>query len=830
MYINIFLFCFYIITIITVNCSIIVEINKPNHHNASRVLDRLDILYPLGQHRYLVNAQNVDFKSDYYRVKKRHLMNIGPQPSKSRDVLLHTNKIKTILKDMKFNTKHVSWEKYLPRNYETNNRFIEKDRIAIFNVTETQIKQLYQHKDTIWIDTIEEYKINNLKAFEIVLLGEPYIKHDLLFSSQHHDLSDIIVTIGDTGLDVNHCFFHSKFLSNHYSFNSENGDAIVKHLKANTFKHEKLYGYLQMTVPYGRSTLHTDFNDIKNGHGTHVSGTALGGLISECKKNSEASKQSYSNIAVFFFDFLNKDSYSQARGGLIIPPVLTPLMEVSYASGSRAFSNSWGSSTSRYTSYAMEMDDFICKHDDYNIIIANGNAGSGNLPGSVGSPATGKNVISVGASMNSYESFQSLNPLFFENRISSVNMDHVKSNPTQYNHNNLAGFSSRGPTFDGRIKPDVVAPGEFILSSRAHGLDDSDMLYMRGTSMATPLVARCVAVILNRFYKTYNNKNPSSALVKNILITSATTLTGSIQDFYIDRKTNKARAHQSEHKITVMDQGFGRVNLYPFLHNDLAFKDRIEINQFDKPTVFSYVTTKIEPELSFGMVYSDPASYPGSKHVLINQIKFKVLVWNSVSKVYSGENPDEIVYGNHLLGPDELNNVQRVRLDHIAKNAYIRVVIAANGPLYPKGMQKISFVTKNSLKPVDNIHECTLFDFKYYKTHNTVKRCKPLTLTFEQNAKEETKQCYHHISLTTLCNFETGEYIQVKKEPKPHRIRYLYEIDHREKQKKQKVHIGTIILVCIGIITPLLTFARLIVKNEHLLSNIDLKRKRYHNA
>jgi hypothetical protein len=37
------------------------------------------------------------------------------------------------------------------------------------------------------------------------------------------------------------------------------------------------------------------------------------------------------------------------------------------------------------------------------------------------------------------------------------------------NEANLASFSSRGPTYDGRIKPDIVAPGMFVVSSRSDG-------------------------------------------------------------------------------------------------------------------------------------------------------------------------------------------------------------------------------------------------------------------------------------------------------------------------------------------------------------------------
>lgn len=817
-----------------------VEINKEHRHNATNVIKDIEILYPLGNHRYLVKKDNLDNNSPYYKLTSRKLFTHAPnmnKTSKSDNVIIYSLNFPNILKDMEFDHKRVYWESYIPSNYVNNKRNIKKDRVVIFNVNNEEIKKLYEHKDTIWIDLIKTHYVNNKKAFEVVLLGQPAIvnsltSNDLLFSSKHNDLSDIIITIGDTGLDSNHCFFHSKYVSNHYTFYGENGDMIVKQIKANTLKNEKIYGYISMKVPYGRTSLHSDFNDVKNGHGTHVSGTALGGIVTECKKGSEASKQSFSNLAVFFMDLLNKDNYSQSRNGLVIPPVLTPLMQISYESGSRAFSNSWGSANARYSAYGMEMDDFIYKHDDYNIIMANGNEGMGDIVSSVGSPANAKNVIAVGATMNAYSSFKSLNPLFFENRVNPVDMDHVSANPMQYNFNNLAGFSSRGPTHDGRIKPDVVAPGEFILSSRSHGYDSSDLLYMRGTSMATPLVARCVGVILNRFYKTYNNHNPSAALVKNILITSATTLTGSIQNFYIDGKTNKARAHQSKHKVGIMDQGFGRVNLYPFLHNELAFKDRVEIHEFDKPYTLAYKTKKAEKEISIGMVYTDPASFPGSNHILINKIKFKVIVWDSIEAVMANKPPDNIYYPNNLKKPDFINNVQRIRFAYLPKNAYIRIVIVANEGIFPRKTQKISLVINNSLEPINVFHECTMYDFKYYTSYKMVKRCNPSTLKYAQKAKTEDGKCYQHNDLNKICDFETGTYTIPPPEEKfkKHNVRYLHEIDKEIKKKKQKIHPVTAILLVFAIFVPIVTFANIIRKNEFILSNIDKNRKIYINA
>lgn len=75
--------------------------------------------------------------------------------------------------------------------------------------------------------------------------------------------------------------------------------------------------------------------------------------------------------------------------------------------------------------------------------------------------------------------------------VGSVNADR----PHLYG---VSSFSSRGPTADGRCKPDVVAPGERISSCNARFLDDDDMYYEEsGTSMAAPHVSGLLAAFLS---------------------------------------------------------------------------------------------------------------------------------------------------------------------------------------------------------------------------------------------------------------------------------------------------------------------------------------------
>ncbi|AMW08195.1 hypothetical protein A4E84_00765 [Streptomyces qaidamensis] len=105
-------------------------------------------------------------------------------------------------------------------------------------------------------------------------------------------------------------------------------------------------------------------------------------------------------------------------------------------------------------------------------------------------------------------------------------------------HDKIASWSSRGPTADGRLKPDVAAPGADIIAAKAaHGNEGNDeapgYVSMSGTSMATPHTAGAAAILAQE------HPGWSGERLKAALTASARTLSG----------------------VTPYDVGVGRVDL-----------------------------------------------------------------------------------------------------------------------------------------------------------------------------------------------------------------------------------------------------------------------------
>lgn len=268
-----------------------------------------------------------------------------------------------------------------------------------------------------------------------------------------------------------------------------------------------------------------------NGHGTHTSGTVLGSGA-----NSSGQLRGVAPGANLVVQAFGVDSSGGLSG---VPTDLNLLFRDSFGAGARVASNSWGSTQNIYGAHAQQIDQFVWNNPEMLIVFAAGNngadAGADGVidPGSLGTQGNMKNGIAVGASESLRASGNTKTYAQWGTELGTdwssepIASDHISDNAA-----GLAAFSSRGPSRDGRVKPDITAPGTNVLSARSHHRSaaspkypyNDNYQYLSGTSMATPVVAGAAAVVREFLAKAKGTPNPSAALVKAILLNSATAM------------------------------------------------------------------------------------------------------------------------------------------------------------------------------------------------------------------------------------------------------------------------------------------------------------------
>jgi uncharacterized membrane protein/subtilisin family serine protease len=400
------------------------------------------------------------------------------------------------------------------------------------------------------------------------------------------------------------------------------------------------------------------------GHGTHVLGTAAGTGLPYPTDTVGASRK-YIGVApganVFMQDIF--EGFNMYRNYDVLGKDASVV-------GAVVNSNSWGGyQGGRYTNSEVAYDTMV---RDANpdlpgaqplvFAFSAGNGGGGGA-GTVASPASGKNIITVGATGND------------KNGVASTS---------------VAGFSSRGPCADGRVKPDVVASGAHVVSAAARQPTtmpfsppaDGGVSWTSasGTSMSCPATAGAVAQVYAYYNEIYEH-NPSPALVKALLINGADKLT-------------------TDPSYPGNRQGWGRVNLTKLVETPdyrTFYYDQDTPLQVGGKESKRYIFQMEEGQrtVKFTLVWTDYVGSPGASKALVSDLDLVVV--DPDGNIYRANNFNAQGHSESGddLSNDTVNNVEKVVMPRAKAGFWSATVLARNTP---GGPQNYAFVAQGDLQ------------------------------------------------------------------------------------------------------------------------------------
>jgi len=353
--------------------------------------------------------------------------------------------------------------------------------------------------------------------------------------------------------------------------------------------------------------------DDRDGHGTHTAGSIVG----------DGSMSGGQIRGVAYGAKLWAWGMCDEAGDLWLPSDMADLFRP-YDLAANIHSASWGVDDAEVAAYGGEyidlcrdIDAYVWSHPDFLPVFAAGNAGYRRSSSSVMPPATSKNILSVGASKSS----------------------RYGDDPTE-----IADFSSCGPCQDGRVKPDVAAPGTSIRSTRtvASGESESGLdrhyRYMSGTSMATPLTAGSAALVREWLGTHRLMTNATAALVKAVMTGGAN---GGVAP---DDTFGWGRVDLAESIVPTNGLGV-------FLADRLPFGARSNFT-------FRVTTTNVAP-LCVQLAWVDYPGEPAAAKALVNDLDLCV---STNGRTW---------LGNGGTAADDVNNVECVRIRTAEAASYL---------------------------------------------------------------------------------------------------------------------------------------------------------------
>lgn len=379
-------------------------------------------------------------------------------------------------------------------------------------------------------------------------------------------------------------------------------------------------------------------------HGTHTAGTVCG------NDSYWGKSEPYDGMApeakLYFVDVGSTQgiAYPDDYNDMYLMP-----WQGNEGGKAKFMSNSWGSggTTNSYDLSCRQTDEFMWNHPDFLILFSAGNS----TPPGIITPATAKNVVTVGATLNGESA----------------------SIP--------AGFSSTGPTQDGRTKPTITAPGYLV---SAYGGSNEGYLSLEGTSMSCPATAGACALLVQYLregwypsgtpgFNVKDSIEPSAALLKAMLITST------IADF-------------PSYTIPDFKIGWGRVCIDSVLYfqsegdkvdgeKELCVYDHSVGLQTDDEAIYTVDVTGQAWPLRVTLVWTDYPGDPAASKQLVNDLDLEAT--SPSGKIYKGN-----VFTNNFSttgGTKDAVNVEEcLRISSPETGTWSIKIRAANTPQGPQ--------------------------------------------------------------------------------------------------------------------------------------------------
>jgi len=532
-------------------------------------------------------------------------------------------------------------------------------QVRPFSQTYNVALWIARQPESHWIELARPQPFHNNNAGPVVISNADTNSPIYQYIHNNIDGSSQIIAVADSGLDWNSCYF---------------GPGVPTD---NTTLEGKIIRY---AVATGGDR--SDFD----GHGTFVCGTIAGNTT-----NSVTDSQ-YNGIApgaqLYFWDI----SIGGAPYG---DPTNFRFEVLDYFDSTLIDQNRdlniWlftfgAAATGGYSTFTQDIDSYLSDNPFFTIVVPSGNEDESHS--ALTEAALSKNAIVVGASQS------------VKSTIAPPPGDTQPLSDTLYGTHALASFSAKGPTPDGRIKPDVVAPGQRITSA-SHGKTCGTEI-REGTSYAAAVATGAAALVGDYFAKSFypggspgsdpaQNTVPSSALIKAMVINSA-------QSLRVGDAGNGNYVSLLNHWPSGY-QGFGRIELDQALWFNGTSPFNMTALDTDVPALNTGETYRAcfqvnnnFRSLKLTLVWIDPAGTPASGVLLVNDLD--LVVMDHAGNVYK----TMTAHGEY----DSTNNVEQIYLTDLPNGNYSFLVYGSK--VVSSGGQRWAMVGTGS---VDFTLECT---------------------------------------------------------------------------------------------------------------------------